>query len=65
MLSEDRANTLAAAIKVDGKPVRVVPSTREGTAVFRVVFGPFDSREEAERTGRRTGLPFWVYEGAP
>ncbi|HVT40981.1 MAG TPA: SPOR domain-containing protein, partial [Gemmatimonadaceae bacterium] len=65
MLSEDRANTLAAAIKVDGKPVRVVPSTREGTPVFRVVFGPFDSREEAERTGRRTGLPFWVYEGAP
>jgi cell division septation protein DedD len=65
MLSEERATTMAAAIKVDGKPVRVVPSTRDGTPVFRVVYGPFDSRDEAERVGRRTGLPYWVYEGAP
>ena len=65
LLAEDRANTLAATIRVDGKPVRVVPSTREGTPVYRVVFGPFDTREDAERAGRRSGLPFWVYEGAP
>jgi len=65
LLSEDRAKLMAAGIKVDGKPVRVVPSMREGTQVYRIVFGPFDTREEAERTGRRTGLPYWVYEGAP
>jgi cell division septation protein DedD len=65
LLSEDRARVMATGIKVDGKPVRVVPSMREGTQVYRIVFGPFDTREEAERTGRRTGLPYWVYEGAP
>mgnify|MGYP001283776658 CR=1 FL=1 len=35
-------------------------TTREGTN-----HGPFDTREEAEKVGRRSGLPFWVYEGAP
>jgi len=65
MLSEERANTLAASIRVDGHPVRVVPGTRDGTPVFRVVYGPFSSREEADRAGRRSGLPYWVYQGAP
>jgi len=28
---------------------------------FRVVLGPFPTREEAEATGRTTGLPFWIF----
>ena len=65
LLSEERAKVMAASIAVDGRPVRVVPSVRDGTPVYRIVYGPFDSREDAERAGRRSGLPFWVYEGAP
>ena len=65
MLSEERANTLAASIRVDGRPVRVVPGTRDGTPIFRVVYGPFGTRDEADRAGRRSGLPYWIYEGAP
>ena len=65
LLSEERAKSLAATIHVDGGPVRVVRGSRDGTAVFRIVYGPFDSRDEAERAGKRTGLPFWVFEGAP
>ena len=65
LLSEDRAKTLAASITVDGHPVRVVPGVSDRTPVYRVVYGPFDTKEEAERAGRRTGLPYWVYEGAP
>jgi cell division septation protein DedD len=65
LLSEDRANTMAAAIKVDGHPVRVVPGVREGTPIYRIVYGPFPTRDDADRAGRRSGLPYWVYEGAP
>jgi cell division septation protein DedD len=65
LLSEDRARTLAASIMVDGHPVRVVPGVSDRTPVFRVVYGPFDTKEDADRAGRRTGLPYWVYEGAP
>jgi cell division septation protein DedD len=65
MLSEERANALAATIRVDGHPARVVSSTRDGTPIFRVVYGPFNGHDEADRAGRRSGLPYWVYEGAP
>lgn len=65
LLSEDRARTLAASITVDGHPVRVVPGVSDRTPIYRVVYGPFDTKEEAERAGKRTGLPYWVYEGAP
>ena len=47
------------------KPVHVVKGTRDGVAIWRVVYGPFPTRDEAERAGRKTGLPFWVYEDAP
>ena len=65
LLSEDHAKTLAASITVDGHPVRVVPGVSDRTTIYRVVYGPFDTKEEAERAGKRTGLPYWVYEGAP
>jgi cell division septation protein DedD len=65
LLSEERAKTFAASIKVDGHPVRVVPGVSDGTPIYRVVYGPFDTKDEAERAGKRTGLPYWVYEGAP
>lgn len=65
LLSAERAQALAATIRVDGKPARVVPGSRDGTQIYRIVFGPFDTKEDAERAGQRTGLPYWVYEGAP
>lgn len=65
LLSEDRAKTLAGSITVDGHPARVVPGVSDKTPVFRVVYGPFDTKEDAEKAGKRTGLPYWVYEGAP
>jgi DNA-binding beta-propeller fold protein YncE len=65
LLDEQRAKTLALAIRVDGKPVKVVPGARDGVAIWRIVYGPFATRDDAERAGRRTGLPFWVYEDVP
>lgn len=65
LLSEDRARVLAASITVDGHPARVVPGVSGGVPIYRVVYGPYDTKEDADRAGRRTGLPYWVYEGAP
>ena len=65
LLNEDRAKAMAVSIKIDGKPVRVVPGMRDGTPVYRIVYGPYDTKDEAERAGKRSGLPYWVYEGAP
>jgi hypothetical protein len=62
LLDQDRARAMAASIKVDGKPVRVISTMRDKVEIWRVLAGPFASREEAELAGRRTGLPFWVYE---
>ena len=65
LLDEQRAKSLATTIRVEGKPVRVAKGDRDGVAIWRIVYGPFATREEAERAGRRTGLPYWVYEDAP
>ncbi len=65
LLDEQRARALAGAIRVDGKPVRIVATQRDGATIWRVVTGPFATRDEAERAGRRTGLPYWVYEDTP
>lgn len=65
LLSESRARALAERIRVDGRAPRVVAGTRDGVAVFRVVAGPFPTREAAEAAGRRTGVSYWVFAGLP
>ena len=55
LLSEERAKTLAASITVDGHPVRVVPGVSDRTPVYRVVYGPFDTKEDADRAGKKHG----------
>jgi cell division septation protein DedD len=65
VLSENRARSMAAAVRVDGASPRVQATERDGTTVYRVVAGPFPTREAAEDAGRRSGLPYWVFEAAP
>lgn len=65
LLQEDRAREMASRIKVDGRSARVVEALREGIPIWRVVLGPFDSREDAERAGMASRLPYWVFEGMP
>jgi cell division septation protein DedD len=65
VLSEDRAREIARAIRVDGAQPRVVVGTVDGTRVYRVVMGPFNSRAEADRVGRQSGRDYWVFEGVP
>ena len=65
LVADQAPNYPMAPITVDGHPVRVVPGVSDRTPVYRVIYGPFDTKEDADRAGKRTGLPYWVYEGAP
>ena len=66
LLSEPRARELAGQIRVRNENARVVTSQRDGTTIYRVVLGPFPTKDEAERVGRESGQSnWWVYEGVP
>jgi len=64
-LTADRANDLASHIKVGGETAHVVTSARAGSTIYRVVLGPYLTKEEADRAGRESGHSYWVYEGNP
>jgi cell division septation protein DedD len=65
VLSEQSARSAAQEIVVNGARPRVVATQRSGTTIYRVVLGPYATREEAERAARASGKPYWIYEGAP
>jgi hypothetical protein len=65
LLVQDRARDLAAQIHVGNETARVVTATRDGSPIYRVVLGPYATREEAERIGRESNQSYWVYEGGP
>jgi hypothetical protein len=44
-----------------GLPARVLPPQHADEG-YRVVLGPYSTREQAEATGRRLGRPFWIYQ---
>ncbi|MEP6620827.1 MAG: SPOR domain-containing protein [bacterium] len=65
LLVADRARELAGRIKVGNESARVVTAQRDGSTIYRVVLGPYATREEAERIGRESKQTYWVYEGGP
>jgi hypothetical protein len=65
LLVPDRARELASQIHVGSETARVVNATSNGSPVYRVVLGPYPTREEAERVGRESRNSYWVYEGNP
>jgi len=65
LLTEDKAQQIAATIRVGATAAHVTSSTISGSPIFRVVMGPFTTKEEAERVGRAAKHEYWVYEGSP
>ena len=65
LLAPDKARELAARIRVGNETARVITAMREGSAIYRVVLGPYPTRDEAERVGRESRNSYWVYEGGP
>ena len=63
--TDSAARLVMKAIHVTGATLRVVPSSHDGVVTYRVVAGPFTTREEAERIARTAGMSYWVYEGEP
>jgi hypothetical protein len=63
--SEQSANAAANEIEADGQRAHVVRTTQGGLDIWRVVLGPFPTREIAEQTARKTGRSYWIYEGRP
>lgn len=62
VLSEQKANETAAGVSVNGMKPRVVPAQSGSTTLYRVVLGPYGTREEAERVGRDSKRQYWVFE---
>jgi hypothetical protein len=65
LLNQSRAQDLAAQITVEGQKARIVVSVRNNTPIYRVVLGPYATRDEAERVGRASQHTYWVYEATP
>lgn len=61
LADEAAARRLAAGIR----GARIIPASRDGAPAWRVVAGPYPSREAAERAGIASDLPFWVFEAGP
>ncbi len=65
LLSVEKARDLAAAITINGTPAHVVATNTAGSPIFRVVMGPYPTREEADKIGRASRRDYWIYEGSP
>ena len=65
LLDEARARDEAAKISVNGQTARIMTGMTAGTAVYRVILGPYPTRDEADRVGRASGHTYVVYAGTP
>jgi cell division septation protein DedD len=65
LLNEQKAHDLASTIHVHNETARVQSTPRDGQTIFRVILGPYPTKDEAERVGRDSKQNYWVYEATP
>jgi hypothetical protein len=65
LLDETAARDQAAKITAEGRTARVMTSMIASTTVYRVVMGPFATRDEADRIGRASRHSYYVRVGSP
>jgi cell division septation protein DedD len=63
--SQALADSLARTIAVDGAHPRVVEAPRNGARIYRVVLGPYASKDDALRVAKASGASYWIYPGVP
>ncbi len=56
----DWAASLARDLRLAGMKVTVLPPV-ENDVMYRVVLGPYATRDEAEQIGRTLGMPYWIF----
>lgn len=60
--NETWAQDLSRNLRAAGMQATVLPPSSEEDR-YRVVLGPYPTREVAEATGRKLGRPFWIFTG--
>ena len=65
LLNEDKARELAATIHVHNETARVQATARDGQTIYRVILGPYPTKDEADRVGHDSKQNYWVYEATP
>lgn len=65
LLDEQKAKDLASTIHVHNESARVIAYPRDGQTIYRVVLGPYPSKDEADRIGRDSRQNYWVFEATP
>jgi hypothetical protein len=65
LLTEDKAQQLATTIRVGANSAHIVTTNTAGSPIYRVVMGPFATKQEAEQIGRASRREYWIYEGSP
>lgn len=55
------AEGLAGDLRSAGMQARVL-APAGGEEMYRVVLGPYPTREEAETIGRKLGMPYWIFQ---
>lgn len=64
VLSSEKATEVAAGITINGMHPKVSPTQSGGTTLYRVVLGPYATREEADKVGKDSKRQYWVYEAS-
>jgi hypothetical protein len=54
------ADGLASDLRTAGMRASVLPPA-SADEMYRVVLGPYGTREEAEAIGRKLGMPYWIF----
>ena len=62
VLNQQKAQEIAAGIEVGGARAHVMPTQSGGTPIYRVVLGPYATKDEADRIGRDSKRQYWVFE---
>ena len=64
VLTPEKASEVAAEITINGVHPKVAPTQSGGTTLYRVVLGPYATREEADKVGKDSKRQYWVYEAS-
>jgi hypothetical protein len=59
--NQDWSTEMAQQLSRAGLAARVLPPAHPDDG-YRVVLGPYPTREQAEAIGRKLGRPFWIYQ---
>lgn len=63
LLSEQRAQSEAAKIRVGGETAHVETVMRDGVPVYRVILGPYATCADAQRAAKESKKAVWIPEG--